>query len=58
MTSITHVNHYNKCYRTRINHNYYAYIINFICYFFHENIFVVDKDKDNITPSVQIGYQK
>jgi len=27
-------------------------------YFVHENIFVVDKDKDNITSAVQIGYQK
>jgi hypothetical protein len=26
-------------------------------YFVHVNIFVVDKDKDNSTSSVQIGYQ-
>jgi len=27
-------------------------------YFAHENIFVVDKDRDNIASSVQVGYQE
>ena len=36
----------------------YVYIINMIYYFVRENIFAVEKDKDNITSAVQIGYQK
>jgi hypothetical protein len=35
---------------------YNVYVINIMYYFVHENIFVVAKDKDNITSSVQIGY--
>jgi hypothetical protein len=40
-----------------INCYVYTSIINMIYYFLHENIFVVDKDKDNITLSMEIGYQ-
>jgi len=36
----------------------YVYVINMMYYLFMIICFVVDKDKDNITSSVKIGYQK